>query len=67
MAFIRKTKTSSGATAVQIARKRYGELIIMEHLGSAETEEGIKKLVEKGRKKLAEGQKAMFDLDKLKI
>ena len=35
MAFIRKVKTSSGATAVQIAYKAYGKIIRIDHIGSA--------------------------------
>ena len=35
MAYIRKVKTKSGATAVQIAHKVSGKLVKLEHLGSA--------------------------------
>jgi len=34
MAYIRKVKTKSGATAIQIAHKAGGQLVKLEHLGS---------------------------------
>ena len=34
MGFIRKVKTASGATAVQIAHKEYGRIVRIEHIGS---------------------------------
>ena len=36
--FLRKVKTASGATAVQIADKTDGTYRILEHLGSAHTD-----------------------------
>jgi len=66
MAFVRKVKTSSGATAVQVVKKERGELIVLEHLGSAKTEVGIERLVRQGRERLlADGQEALFNLKKL--
>ena len=38
MAFIRKVKTASGATAVQIAHKVEGRIVKIIHIGSAHTE-----------------------------
>ena len=35
MAYIRKVKTRSGATAVQIAYTAYGKIIRIDHIGSA--------------------------------
>jgi hypothetical protein len=65
MAFVRKVRTSSGATAVQVVRKERGELIIVQHLGSAKTPEKIERLVQEGRKILiGEDQKALFNLKK---
>lgn len=37
MAFICKVKTASGATAVQVAHKRYGRIVKIEHIGDAYT------------------------------
>lgn len=45
MAFIRKVKTSSGATAVQIAYKEYGRIIKIEHIGSAHNEADLSTLL----------------------
>jgi len=41
MAFIRKVKTASGATAIQIATKQKGRIVNIVHLGSAHTEEEL--------------------------
>lgn len=66
MAFVRKVKTGSGATAVQVVKKERGELIVLEHLGSAKTPEKIEKLVRQGREIiLGEDQKSLFNLKKL--
>ncbi|MCL2445063.1 hypothetical protein FWD07_03040 [Candidatus Saccharibacteria bacterium] len=63
MAFIRKVKTGSGATAVQIVYKRYGDVVKILHVGSSHTEEGVKILERQGRRRIAEGegQVRMFD------
>lgn len=47
MAFIRKFKTASGATGVQVCWKEHGEVVKTIHVGSANSEEGLKKLVKK--------------------
>lgn len=39
MAFIRKVKTGSGATAVQVVKKEKGKIIKVNHTGSAHTKE----------------------------
>lgn len=41
MAFVRTTKTASGATAVQVVEKRIGRLHILRHVGSAHTEAAL--------------------------
>ena len=43
--FVRKMKTASGATAVQLAEKRRGVRTIIEHIGSAHTEAEVAALV----------------------
>ena len=53
---LRKVRTSSGATAVQIVIKRHGRVRVLEHLGSAHNETELAALMETGRKKLHEGQ-----------
>jgi hypothetical protein len=60
MAFIRKVKTSSGATAVQIARKSSGRIVEIRHIGSAHTEEELKVLMFLAKKRLQGGQQSLF-------
>ena len=62
--FIRKVRTASGATAVQIASKQYGVRKIVEHIGSAHTPEDLEFLLEVARTKIQAGQLA-YDLDRL--
>lgn len=54
--FLRKVKTASGATAVQIVEKKHGQRRILEHLGSAHTEAQLAALMHAGRAKLAVNQ-----------
>ena len=60
-AYIRKVRTGSGATAVQIAEKIAGRHRIIDHLGSAHTEAELAALVQAARDKLDADQLA-FDL-----
>jgi hypothetical protein len=60
--FVRKVKTASGATAVQIARKENRRDVIIEHLGSAHTDAEVAALVAIGRRKIQGGQ-GVLDLD----
>ncbi len=46
---IRKTKTKSGATAVQVVSSRYGQTIVHKHIGSAGTLEDLHRLWEEAR------------------
>lgn len=62
--FVRKVKTGSGATAVQIASSKRGQQTILEHLGSAHDEIELAALVSAARAKITAGQLA-FDLDAL--
>lgn len=57
--FLRKVKTASGATAVQIVEKRHGRRTILEHLGSAYTGAELAALLQVGREKLATNQPAL--------
>ncbi len=54
--YVRKVKTSSGATAVQIVEKRSGVRRIVEHLGSARDDLELALLLQVARDKLAAGQ-----------
>jgi len=60
MAFIRKVKTGSGATAVQIATKHKGVVVKIEHIGSAHTEEELQILISLAQKKLHTKQMELF-------
>ena len=60
MAFIRKVKTASGATAVQIAYKQKGRIIKIIHIGSAHNEEELNILVALAHKRLQENQLELF-------
>lgn len=56
MAFIRKVKTASGATAVQIAKKAKGRIVKISHIGSAHTEEELNILLTLARQRLNSDQ-----------
>lgn len=60
MAFIRKVKTASGATAVQIAHKRYGRIVGIDHIGSAHTGADLETLLALAKKRLVGGQQYLF-------
>ncbi|WFP16715.1 hypothetical protein P8192_00885 [Citricoccus muralis] len=60
--YIRKVRTASGATAVQIVEKRRGTRRILEHLGSAHTPAELVVLMQLGQEKLNAGQQVL-DLD----
>lgn len=54
--YIRTVKTSSGARAVQIVEKRSGVRRIVEHIGSAHTDDDLALLRVAARQKIAGGQ-----------
>ena len=60
MAFIRKVRTTSGATAVQIAYKQKGQIVKIIHIGSAHTEEELRVLLDLAHKYLQESQLELF-------
>ena len=62
MAFIRKFKTGSGATGVQVCWKQNGEVIKTVHVGSANSDIGLEKLLKKAQKIMDEGTRPLFDL-----
>ena len=64
MAYIRKYKTSSGATAVQVCYKEGREVVKTVHVGSANSEEGLKKLLREAQGIIDEGKSPLFDLAK---
>ena len=60
MAFIRKVKTKSGATAVQIAHKAAGRLVRLEHLGSAHSSKELETLISLAKERLRGNQMFLF-------
>ncbi|MEZ5212116.1 IS1634 family transposase [Gordonia sp. PP30] len=62
--FVRKVRTASGATAVQIVSKERGVRRIVEHIGSAHTDDELAALLEVADTKIHAGQLA-FDLNSL--
>ena len=62
MAFVRKFITASGATGVQVCWKEHSEVVRVEHIGSATTEEELKILMKKARRVMDEGKQSLFDL-----
>jgi hypothetical protein len=64
MAYIRKFKTTSGATGVQICYKEGNKVVKTIHVGSSSSEKGVEKLLKKAREMMDAGKKPLFDLDK---
>ena len=61
--FLRKVKTASGATAVQIVEKRNGRRVIVEHVGSAHGETELAVLVSAAQQRLHGVQEDMLALE----
>ena len=67
MAFIRKFKTGSGATGVQVCWKQGGKVVRTEHIGSANSEVALQRLLEQAREVIrGKEQKPLFNLEKIK-
>ena len=64
MAYIRKFKTTSGATGVQVCYKEGSKVVKTVHVGSATSEIGVEKLIKKARGIIDEGKNPLFNLDK---
>ncbi len=60
MVFIRKVKTASGATAVQLAYPAYGKLIRIDHIGSAHNPTELELLIALAHAKLIARQQSLF-------
>lgn len=67
MVYVRKVKTKSGATAVQVAFKRFGQIVSLDHIGSAHSEEELQVLLSVARQSMLSGeselgsQRSLFD------
>ena len=64
MAYIRKFKTTSGATGVQVCYKEQGKVVRTVHIGSADSEVGLERLMKKARKVIDAGKQPLFNLDR---
>lgn len=64
MAYIRKFKTTSGATGVQVCYKEGSKVVKTVHVGSASSEVGLAKLLRKAQGIIDGGNKPLFNLDK---
>lgn len=65
MAYIRKFKTTSGATGVQVCYKEGNQVVKTVHIGSASSEIALDKLILKAQKIIDGGKgKPLFNLDK---
>ena len=62
MAFIRRVRTGSGATAVQVAEYVGGRQRIVKHVGPAHTEVELGVLLEKARALLADPSQSVLGL-----
>jgi len=61
MAYIRKVKTASGATAVQVAHSAYGKFIPIEHIGSAHNPAELQLLQSLAKIKISSQQTSLLD------
>ena len=60
--FVRKSPGRTGSTKVQIAERRAGRDVVLEHVGTARSEGELAVLMAEARRRLRPGQEA-FDLD----
>ena len=60
--YIRKFKTASGATGVQVCYKEHSKIVKTVHVGSANSPEGLNRLLIKAQEIIDEGKSSLFDL-----
>ena len=65
MAYIRKFKTTSGATGVQVCYKQGNKVVKTVHVGSSSSEKGVERLMRKAQG-IIDGEKGrpLFKLEK---
>ena len=65
MAYIRRFKTTSGATGVQVCYKEQGRVVRTVHVGSASSEKALTKLLREAQG-IIDGEKGkpLFNLEK---
>ena len=59
MVFVRKSPGRSGSTKVQIAERRAGRDVVLEHVGTARSEGELAVLLAEARRRLRPGQDAL--------
>ena len=64
MAYIRKFKTTSGATGVQVCYKEQGKVVKTVQVGSASSEARLEKLLRKAQGIIDGDKKPLFNLEK---
>ena len=64
MAFIRKFKTASGAVGVQVCYKEQGKVVRTVHVGSANSDVALKKLLKKAQGIIDADKNPLFNLTK---
>lgn len=64
MAYIRKFKTTSGATGVQVCYKEGSRVVKTVHVGSATSEENVEKLVKKAQGIIDAEKTPLFNLSR---
>lgn len=64
MAYIRKFKTTSGATGVQVCYKVGNKVVRTVHVGSASSEVALAKLLRKAQGIIDADKNPLFNLDK---
>ncbi len=62
MAYIRQFETGSGATGVQVLYKERGKVVKTVHVGSAQSEVGLKKLLRKAQGIIDKDKNPLFDI-----
>lgn len=64
MAYIRKFKTSSGATGVQVCYKEQGKVVRTVHVGSAASNVALERLIRKAQGIIDGNKNPLFNLDR---
>ena len=62
MAYIRKFETASGAIGVQVCYKKRGRVVKTVHVGSANSDLVLEKLLKKAQKIIDADKNPLFDL-----
>ncbi len=60
VAYIRKFKTASGATGVQVCYKEHGKVVKLVHVGSSNSDLGLTKLLRKAQEIIDAGKRSLF-------